>query len=218
MAQRYGELLRSAKGVVRGYVQKVTGLSRAQVTRLIRHFQSGSEVKPKRYQRNRFPRRYTRGDVELLAAVDEAHETLSGPATRKVLEREFHDYGDARFQRLASISVAQLYRVRKTRAYRHRRLVYQPTKPTAIAIGERKRPQPEGRPGFLRVDSVHQGDLDGVKGVYHINAVDEVTQWQVLRAVPQISEAAAGAGAGVHARRVSFRHSRLPLRQRQRVH
>lgn len=189
-AQRYGELLRSAKGVVRGYVQKVTGLSRAQVTRLIRHFQSGSEVKPKRYQRNRFPRRYTRGDVELLAAVDEAHETLSGPATRKVLEREFHDYGDARFQRLASISVAQLYRVRKTRAYRHRRLVYQPTKPTAIAIGERKRPQPEGRPGFLRVDSVHQGDLDGVKGVYHINAVDEVTQWQVLRAVPQISEAA----------------------------
>jgi len=40
------------------------------------------------------------------------------------------------------------------------------------------------------VDSVHQGDLEGEKGVYHINAVDEVTQWQVVGAVSQISEAA----------------------------
>jgi transposase InsO family protein len=36
---------------------------------------------------------------------------------------------------------------------------------------------------------VHQGDLDGVKGVYHINAVDEVTQWQVVGAAAYISEA-----------------------------
>jgi hypothetical protein len=26
---------------------------------------------------------------------------------------------------------------------------------------------------------VHQGDQEGHKGVYHINAVDEVTQWEV---------------------------------------
>jgi hypothetical protein len=39
------------------------------------------------------------------------------------------------------------------------------------------------------VDTVHQGDLDGVKGVYHINAVDEVTQWQVVGAAAQIGEA-----------------------------
>jgi transposase InsO family protein len=39
------------------------------------------------------------------------------------------------------------------------------------------------------VDTVHQGDLDGAKGVYHINAVDEVTQWQVVGATGQISEA-----------------------------
>ena len=189
-AQQYERLARRAKGVVRQYAQKMTGLSRAQVTRLIGQYQSGHEVQPKPYRRNRFPTRYTRADIELLAAVDEAHETLSGPATRKVLEREFHDYGDARYQRLARLSVAQLYRMRKTRTYRQRRLVYQPTRPAAVAIGERKRPQPEGRPGFLRVDSVHQGDLDGVKGVYHINAVDEVTQWQVVGAVSQISEAA----------------------------
>ena len=36
---------------------------------------------------------------------------------------------------------------------------------------------------------MHQGDRDGVKGVYHINAVDEVTQWQVVGATPAISEA-----------------------------
>ncbi len=58
-----------------------------------------------------------------------------------------------------------------------------------MSIGERRAPRPEGRPGYLRVDTVHQGDRDGAKGVYHINAVDEVTQWQVVGATAQISEA-----------------------------
>src|SRR5690606_33640470 len=58
-----------------------------------------------------------------------------------------------------------------------------------VSIGERKRPDPQGQPGFLRVDTVHQGDREGIKGVYHINLVDEVTQWQVVFAVSQISEA-----------------------------
>jgi hypothetical protein len=82
-----------------------------------------------------------------------------------------------------------LYRLRQSRVYRERRVVYQSTRPTPGSIGERRRPDPQGRPGYLRVDTVHQGDLDGVKGVYHINAVDEVTQWQVVGAVAQISEA-----------------------------
>jgi hypothetical protein len=68
-------------------------------------------------------------------------------------------------------------------------MVYQPTRPTPVNIGERRRPGPDRRPGYLRVDAFHQGDLEGVKGVYHINAVDEVTQWQVLGATQQISEA-----------------------------
>ena len=85
--------------------------------------------------------------------------------------------------------MAQLYRLRKSRTYRKRRVAYQPTRPTPVAIGERRRPEPQGRPGYLRVDTVHQGDLDGAKGLYHINAVDEVTQWQVVGATAQISEA-----------------------------
>lgn len=124
-----------------------------------------------------------------MAEVDEAHETLSGPATQKILYREYHEYGQAEYERLARISVAHLYNLRKSRTYRQRRVAYQLTRPTAVSIGERRKPDPQGKPGFLRVDTVHQGDLEGVKGVYHINAVDEVTQWQVVAATEQISEA-----------------------------
>jgi transposase InsO family protein len=187
--QKWGQLERASRGLVRRYLEKMTGLSRAQITRLIQLYTSGGPVQPKRYQRRRFPTRYTRADIELLAAVDEAHETLSGPATQKILYREFHEFGDARYERLAQLSVAQLYRLRQSRTYRQRRIAYQPTRPTQITIGERRAPQPDGRPGYLRVDTVHQGDREGIKGVYHINAVDEVTQWQVVGATAQISEA-----------------------------
>jgi transposase InsO family protein len=175
--------------VLRDYVMKMTGFSRAQVTRLIGRYLDTGEVRLPVYRRRRFPSLYTRQDTELLAEVDEAHETLSGPATQKILYREYHEFGQSEYERLARISVAHLYNLRKSRTYRQRRVAYQHTKPTAVNIGERRKPDPQGRPGFLRVDTVHQGDLDGEKGVYHINAVDEVTQWQVVAATGQISEA-----------------------------
>jgi transposase InsO family protein len=187
--QRYTELNRGGRGLVRRYLEKMTGLSRAQVTRLITVHLRGEEVKLPVYRRRRFPQRYAREDIALLATVDEAHQTLSGPATHKILQRACYDFHDPAYRRLAELSVAQLYRLRQSRAYRERRIAYQGTRPTPVAIGERRRPEPNGRPGYLRVDTVHQGDLDGVKGVYHLNAVDEVTQWQVVGAVPQISEA-----------------------------
>jgi transposase InsO family protein len=187
--QSWNELGRASRGLVRRYLEKMTGLSRAQITRLIKQYASGGAVKPKSYRRYKFASRYSRADIELLASMDEAHETLSGPATQKILQREFHEFGDTRYERLAQLSVAHLYRFRRSRTYRQRRMVYQPTRPTPVFIGERRAPQPQGRPGYLRVDTVHQGDLEGVKGVYHINAVDEVTQWQVVGATAQISEA-----------------------------
>lgn len=187
--QDYERLSRQGKGLVRQYVCKMTGLSRAQVTRLIGLYRQGEPVKARVYRRHSFPRRYTAADIELLAELDEANETLSGPATQKILQRALYDFHDARYERLARLSVAQLYRLRKSRTYRKKRIVYQPTRPTQVAIGERRRPEPGGRPGYLRVDTVHQGDLDGVKGLYHINAVDEVTQWQVVGSAAQISEA-----------------------------
>ena len=186
--QEYGQQKREAKGLLRKYVGKMTGLSRAQVTRLIGQYLESGTVKERRYHRNRFAIQYQAVDVELLAAVDEAHETLSGPATQKILYREFYEYSDERYERLAAISAPHIYNLRKSRAYRERKMIFQKTRPVKVTIGERRRPDPQGRPGFLRIDTVHQGDLDGVKGVYHINAVDEVTQWQVVGATAYISE------------------------------
>ena len=187
--QQYPKQGRKARGLVRRYLEKMTGLSRAQVTRLIARFLANGELQPAYYRRHRFPQRYTRADIELLATVDEAHETLSGPATRRILEREYQDYGKPEYQRLAAISVAHLYNLRHHQRYRERRLNYTKTRPTAVSIGERRRPDPQGQPGYLRVDTVHQGDRPGAKGVYHINAVDQVTQWEIVSATAHISEA-----------------------------
>jgi hypothetical protein len=185
---QYASLSKREKGLVRQYVARMTGLSRAQVTRLIAGYTDTGRVKAATYQRKKFPSRYTGSDVELLAYVDKAHGNLSGPATKRILEREHSEYGQSAYERLAHISVAQIYRFRNSETYRRRNTSYQPTRPTPIPIGERRKPRPQGRPGFLRIDTVHQGDRDGVKGIYHINAVDEVTQWEIVAATPQISE------------------------------
>lgn len=187
--QEYCGRSKEEKGVLRSYAGKLTGLRRAQVTRLIGRYLAEGTLRARPYRRHRFASQYTRSDVELLAAVDEAHETLSGPATRRILEREFQVFGRKPYERLAGISVAHLYNLRKRREYRERLLRYGKTRSTQVAIGERRRPQPQGRPGYLRVDTVHQGDGPAGKGLYHINAVDEVTQWQVVGAVETISEA-----------------------------
>jgi transposase InsO family protein len=185
---QYVRLSRPEKGLLRLYLARLTGLSRAQVTRLITSYAESGRVAAAPYQRIQFATRYTPSDVGLLAYVDKSHGNLSGPATKRILEREYSEYGQAAFERLAHISVAQIYRFRNSEAYRKRNTSYQPTRPTPIPIGERRKPRPEGRPGYLRVDTVHQGDRDGVKGLYHINAVDEVTQWEIVAATPQISE------------------------------
>jgi transposase InsO family protein len=185
---QYARLDRPGKGLVRNYLARMTGLSRAQVTRLIAAYRRSGRVKATVYQRTKFASRYTAADVDLLAYVDKAHGNLSGPATRRILERECKEYGQAAYRRLAAISVAHLYRLRNSAAYRKRNTSYQPTRPTPIPIGERRKPQPHGSPGYLRIDTVHQGDQEGRKGLYHINAVDQVTQWEIVAATSQISE------------------------------
>src|ERR1700674_1661108 len=104
--QDYGRLKRGGKGLVRRDIAKMTGWSRAQAARLIRCYQQGGEVKPRAYRRRRFPSRYTRADIEVLAAVDEAHETLSGPATQKILQRAWHEYHDVQCERLGGTALA----------------------------------------------------------------------------------------------------------------
>jgi transposase InsO family protein len=186
----YRQLGRADKGAVLAYLQRLSGYSRAQVTRLVSRWTAGKRlVKNYRAPEHAFARRYTAADVALLAEVDRAMGTLSGPATACVLRRQRDVFGDARFERLGSISVAHLYNLRNEAGYRAQRVVLTKTRGAkAAAIGVRKAPAPEGRPGFIRIDSVHQGDWDGIKGIYHINAVDCVTQWEVVASVQTIAE------------------------------
>src|ERR1700674_461430 len=185
---RYSQQSKEARGVLREFLIKMTGLSAPQVTRLIGRYLATGQVREKEYRRHRFARRYRPDDIVVLAGVDVAHGRLSGPATRKILEREWEVFHRPEFERLAGISVSHLYNLRRTTTYRRRSLVMCKTTPTGVAIGERRRPAPEGRPGYLRIDTVHQPERDGVKSGYHINAVDEITQWEVLGCVAKISE------------------------------
>jgi len=187
----YRQLGRADRGAVRAYLQRLSGYSRAQVTRLVARWMTGQPlVKNYRRPEHAFARRYTAADVALLAEVDRAMGTLSGPATACVLRRQRDVFGVPGFERLADISVAHLYNLRRSAGYRAQRVVHTQTRPSRRAdIGVRRAPAPEGRAGFIRIDSVHQGDQDGLKGLYHIDAVDCVTQWQVVATVQTISEA-----------------------------
>jgi hypothetical protein len=147
--QKYEELPRNGRGLVRRSVQKMTGFSRAQTTCLIRQYVAGEEVKPQAYRRRRFAQRYTQEDVELLVVVDTAQgmlsgPALSGPATQKLLYRAYHEFAEEKYDRLARLSVAQLYRLCKSRRYQEQSITYQPTRPTRVAIGEQRRPEPNG--------------------------------------------------------------------------
>jgi len=185
---RYRSRPRSEKGVLRRYMQKMTGISRAQLTRLITQFRRSGHVRIRPYQRHSFPSKYTREDQLLLAELDNNNERLSGKATAAIFKREYNLFGKSEYQRLSEISVAHLYRLRQGPFYRNHTLTIEKTKPSSCKYGERRRPDPQGRPGYIRVDTVHQGDLNGVKGVYYINTIDKVTQWEVIGCVEKISE------------------------------
>jgi len=182
------------RGVLLRYLQRTSGYSRAQTTRLIKRWHVNRlAVTPlvKCYQAPAAPfkRKYTKSDIGLLVEMDKANENACGPATVHLFKRAFNDYGDPRYERLANLSTSHLYNLRKTAGYQTQRTHFTKTDPVKNSIGVRKAPQPDGRAGFVRIDSVHQGDEDGVKGVYHITCVDCITQWQVESCVEGISEA-----------------------------
>jgi len=188
MHHKYLKCRKKHKILLRQYLMKMTGLSKAQITRLIAGYKKRGTLKAKKYKRCSFEKIYTKADIELLASVDNAHKRLSGPATRKILKDEYYLFGKPEFERLKNISVSHMYRLRSTPRYRERTFVYSKTNPTKVPIGERRKPEPNGQPGYLCVDTVHQGDKDGKKGIYHINMVDMVTQYEFIGAVEAISE------------------------------
>jgi transposase InsO family protein len=185
----YPKLKRKEKGVLRRFACKVSGYSRQQMSRLIKQYANTGELIAKHKTANGFERRYTGEDVKLLAQMDERHDTPSGPAVKKLCERAFELFCEVNYIRLAGISVSHLYNLRHSTGYQKQRRHFEKTHANkGSTIGERRKPTPNGEPGYIRIDTVHQGDLDGRKGVYHINAVDEVTQFEIVISVERISE------------------------------
>ncbi len=194
--QRFGYHQRNKRerGVLLRYLRHTSGYSRQQVTRLVAQWGKNRLAPVPLVKRYRAPvapfaRKYTPGDIELLVEMDRANEDVCGPAIAHLLQRAYKDYGDARYERLAGLSVSHLYNLRKSTGYQALRVSFTKTRPVCNPIGVRKAPRPNGRAGWVRIDSVHQGDLDGIKGVYHITCVDCVSQWQVEACVEGISEA-----------------------------
>ena len=103
---------RVEKGLLRQYLRKMSGYFLAQLTRPIDQFHSTTHLRVRPYRRHRFPTKYTREDQLVLVEVDEVHDRLSGPATQAILKREYELFGREQFQRLSTISVTHLYRLR----------------------------------------------------------------------------------------------------------
>ena len=184
----YLSCTRFAKGVIIRYLMKISGYSRQQLTRLISQYRETGRLRRRQRTVAGFQKRYTEKDIRLLAAMDERHNTPSGPAMKKLCERACQIYGETEYTTLAHISVSHLYNLRKSITYARQRRHFEKIRSRPSNIGERRKPQPNGKPGYIRIDTVHQGDLDKQKGVYHINAIDEVTQFEVVCSVEKISE------------------------------
>lgn len=186
---RYLHLRRKGRSSIRQFLVRCTGYGMSHTDHLVAEFKRTGRIKRKeRDNGGEFSTCYTVKDIALLAEISEAYFHPNGKALKAVLHDMYHVYGDDQFERLSHLSVSRLYDFRKTITYQNTVLTYTKTRPTSVPIGERRKPYPEGKPGYLRVDSVHQGDLDKEKGVYHIHLVDEVTQWDIQLACAGISE------------------------------
>lgn len=185
----YRALKKRERSVVVRFLLQVTGYSRQQLTRLIKQYQDAGVVQYRRsHKPPGFKQKYTAADIRLLAGMDERYDTPSGAVIKKLCERACTLFGQTDYENIAQISISHLYNLRASRDYINQRRTFDKTKSRKIAIGERRPPNAQGKPGYIRVDTVHQGDQDGVKGVYHINAVDEVTQYEIVLSCAKISE------------------------------
>ncbi len=185
---RYIQLGKVDKGIVIRYLMKVTGYSLAQTKRLIQQYIKTGRVIAKPARGNGFRRTYSEQDIRLLASMDERHGQPSGPVLKKLCERAYQRFNQTQYQQLARISVSHLYNLRGSKTYQRQRCTLTKTRPKAVSIGQRRKPCPNDQPGYIRIDSVHQGDQDKRKGIYHVNAVDEVTQFQIIVTLERISE------------------------------
>jgi hypothetical protein len=178
--QHYTSLSKEQRGGVRTKLSTGAGLSLPQITRLIRRYRQTGQIGAPGVTRRRFPPKYTADDVQLLVEVDRAHPCLSGPATRRVLQREWRLFDNQEFARLSEISLAHLYNFRNSAAYRRRMAELPRTAQYTVAMAEGRRTEPKATPGYLRVAAAGPADWEGAKGLYHVIAVDAATQWTLV--------------------------------------
>lgn len=194
---KYVSIKKKQKGIIRKYLSKLTGYSRAQITRFIESYAKHGQVKLKEYKRNKFNKIYSDEEIKLLAHTDEIHDYPNGAALKKIFKRMWTVYKCKEYEKLSQISVTHIYNFRHSVIYQRFTKKYEKTKPVVSNIGERRCPEPNGIPGYLRVDTVHQGDSIGEakqgakakKGVYHINIADEVVQFEFVGSTEKICEA-----------------------------
>ena len=185
---QYHGLSKKEKGIVIRFLITISNYSRQQLTRLIQQYIKTGKLVCKQQPKRGFSRRYTDADIVLLAELDEIHETPCGAVIKKLCERIYRQTGNSQYERLASISASHIYNLRRSNAYHRKRRHFTKTQSKKSSIGERRKPNPMKQPGYLRVDTVHQGDQDKKKGVYHVNLVDEVTQFEISFSTEKISE------------------------------
>ena len=179
----YPQLGKAEKGLLLDFLQKVSGYSRIQVKRLIQRYLA----RPASSSGGSGPSRGFAASIrwrifDSWRRLMKWHGTLSGPATKKLCERAWMTIRTVRVPpvggHLRELPVCPTARLQLPTMFASTL-----TRPVSTGLPSRRTPATPaqcGQPGYLRVDTVHQGDFDGVKGIYHINAVDEVTQFEIV--------------------------------------
>lgn len=175
----YRHLSKKDKRVVINYLKKFTGYKKTQLFKLIKRAKLG-KLKRKKYNRKNPNRKYSAYDIKLLEKTDERHLRLNEKATQEILRREHEVFGKEKYGNIKKVSHAHVTNLREHVVYRNSWVNH--TKSRQIPIGITMKPESFGKPGSIRVDTVHQKDI------YHINAVDEITQWEIVICVPRITE------------------------------
>lgn len=187
---RYARLDKGDKHIILKYLKYFTRYSKSHLKRCVKKWRDGKLYYNPIKNKNKFSLKYFPCDIALLIETDIAHDCLSGEATKRILEREYNKYGKIKYGNISNISSAHIYNIRnKNLQYNSSQAKFlKRTQTIQTNIGIRKKPEPNNKPGYLRVDTVHQGDFNGKKGVYHINIVDEITQFEIIATVEKISE------------------------------
>lgn len=187
---KYVNLNLADKCLVLSYLKLFTGYSKSHLKRLMKKAVKGRLSYNPGRKRNKFRKKYFPSDIALLIETDCNHQCLSGEATKRILLREYETFEKNDYATISQISVAHIYNIRNNNLQYNSSdaKFFKRTKASEVDIGIRRKPVPNGKPGYLRVDTVHQGDYLGNKGVYHINIVDEITQYELISTVPRITE------------------------------